>query len=162
MLIVGALVLLGGLLWLIVTAVLVRKDVTALKAELPQLRSEISAGQLDEATATSGEIAGHAHHAHSLTSGPAWWVAQEVPWVGEPVRSVRTIAAQSDLLGRDVLPGVLQVASNITADGLLSGNQVDLSRLVTAAPVLQHAAAAAQRATTQVSQLPRHTLRRQR
>ncbi len=153
-----AVALLGGVAWIVITALLVRKEVTALKAELPQLRSEVSDGQLDQAEATSKLVAQHAHRAHTLTSGPAWWVAQELPWVGQPVGSVRTIAAQSDLLGRDVLPGVLQVATNLTSGNLRDGNQIDLKQLVDAAPVLQRAASAADVATRKVSNLPQHTI----
>jgi hypothetical protein len=151
------LVLLTALAWLAVTALLLRSQVAALKRELPQLRQQIAAGQLDEAKATAAQLAGHARRAHGLTTGPAWWTASEIPWLGNSVSSVRVITAQSDLLGRDVLPGVLQLGTRLTSSSLRKGDTIDLTPLVAAAPVLHTAYTAASRATARVDALPRHT-----
>ncbi len=62
------------------------------------------------------------------------------------------------MLGHDVLPGVLELATNLTSGNLRNGNQVDLSQLTAAAPVLAHAETAATHATDVVSKLPHHTI----
>jgi hypothetical protein len=153
---IGA-VLVVGAAWLLITALLAHRELTSVKAELPKLRAALSAGEFDRADTIAHDLATHAHRAHELTTGPAWWIAGGVPWLGEPAQTARTIAAQSDRLGDGVLPGVLELAGKLTAHSLRHGDQIDMAVLRSSAPVLARAADAAGNATAAIEATPRHT-----
>src|SRR5699024_5487280 len=122
-----------------------------------ELRSALSAGQFDRADAIAHDLATHAHRAHELTTGPAWWIAAGVPWLGEPAQTARTIAAQGDRLGSAVLPGVLELADTLSTQSLRHGDQIDMGILRRSAPVLAHAAKEANTAVTAIRATPRET-----
>ena len=83
---------------LAVTALMVRGQITSIKSDLPQLRSAISDGQIDQAQATADDLAAHAKRAHDLTTGPAWWTAQYLPWAGDPGHPVATAERLHEVL----------------------------------------------------------------
>ena len=74
----GALLLMSGL-WIAVTATMARGQLTAVRADAHTLGSAISTGNWRGARATATDLAAHAHHAHQLTSGPAWALAAALP-----------------------------------------------------------------------------------
>src|SRR3978361_292396 len=90
--------LLGGLMvitaaWLVFTGIKARHELTAMKADLTQLRADISSGNLTQANAVAADLAKHAQRAHSLTTGPAWWTVSVIPGVGAPFRTARGIGS---------------------------------------------------------------------
>src|SRR4051794_34563946 len=98
----GLLIVLAGV-WLVVTGLLARRELTTVRAEVRSLRAQISAGQLDAAEATAGDLAKHADRAHGLTTGPVWATAAALPWAGTTFESARGIAASADSLAGSVL-----------------------------------------------------------
>src|SRR5690242_18836400 len=82
MLFVGTLILLSGA-WLAITGLLARNELETVRTEMHQLRAEISAGDLPGARATAASLAQHADRAHSLTTGPVWALAADLPAGGE-------------------------------------------------------------------------------
>jgi hypothetical protein len=152
-------VLLGvlGIAWLVVTALLARSQLNSVKSELPRLQSALSSGDFDQARAISQDLATHARRAHELTTGPAWWVSANIPVVGAPLDTARTIAAQGDVVGQRVLPGVLKLADELNGESLRNGNSINLAPLVSARPVLASSASAASAAAHTVDQTPKST-----
>jgi hypothetical protein len=158
----AVLILLGALLglgfvWLIVTAILVRSQVSSIKGDLPALRADISAGNLDGARAKAAEISSAAHSAHGLTSGPAWWVAAQVPWLGEPAQVVRGLTAQADAFGHGAVPGVLDLADKLGSGGFRHGASIDLGQLSATEPTLSKASGQAGNALQKIEALPDET-----
>ena len=151
------LVLLVGAVWLVVTALLARRELGAVRHELPALRRALSSGDYVRAGTIAHSLEGHARRAHELTSGPAWASAAALPWAGQPAETVRVLSTQSDRLGAKVLPGVLDMANQLSADTLRHGTDIDLTKLVRAAPVLDHAASAATTAAAAIIRTPTHT-----
>jgi hypothetical protein len=155
--VVAAVVVGAGLLWLIVTAFMVRSDVSAIKADLPALRSDISAGNLDGARSKAQDITSKAHTAHGLTSGPAWWLAGELPWIGDPAQVARVLTAQADVLGQSAVPGVLDLADQVSNGSFRNGTSVDVARLSAAEPAVSRASSLTSKSLTLVQSLPRKT-----
>ncbi len=108
---------------------MVRSDVQSIKNELTGLRADVSAGNLDAARADADSIASKAHTAHGLTSGPAWWTAAHLPWLGRPAEVVRVVTAQADSLGHNAVPGVLDLADEVSNGGFRNGKTIDLAKL---------------------------------
>lgn len=145
----GALVLVG-IGWVIVTGLLARSQLDAAKAELPKLRRALTNGDTAAAHRLAKDIRAHAERAHDLTTGPAWYVAAHVPLLGTPADTGRTIAAQVDLVGRDVLPRVLDLADRLSTMPRPKNSTIDLARFVALQPDLDSAAATAHRAARTV------------
>lgn len=156
MIVVGAPVVLA-VAWIIVTGLLARSQLQTVRAEVHQLRAQVAAGDLDAARATASEIAGHAGRAHWLTTGPAWAVFAGLPG-GQPLQTVRTMAAQIDTLSSDVVPQLVTASRRLDPASLrLSDGRVDLARIARAAPVLDRASAGMQHAVDAIQRQPAHS-----
>ncbi|WP_304050292.1 DUF4012 domain-containing protein [Jatrophihabitans endophyticus] len=150
----GGIIVLGGA-WLLVTGLLARSQLDDIRAEIGTLRTQISSGDLAAARSTSQAIAMHAHRASEFTSGPAWSIAAHVPAGGAPFRVVRDITAQSDVLGRSVLPTVITATHQLDPSSLRAPDgTIDLARIAAIAPKLNHADAAMTAATSSITRSP--------
>jgi hypothetical protein len=143
-----------GIAWVLVTGLLARRELDKARSALPRLRALAAQGQVAQAGALATDVGTHAHRAHRLTGGPAWWAAGALPWVGEPVRTVRGITASLDDLGRTALPGLASAAGELDPARLFSGGTVDVAALASAAPALRTAGAGLSRTRTDIAALP--------
>ena len=151
MVVIGGLILLTGV-YLLITAVLARRQLESVRDEVRTLRVQISAGDLDGARATARDITDHASSAHSYTAGPVWALAANLPDGGAPFDTVRTITAQVDVLGRDVLPQVITATRDLDPSSLRRPDgSIDLARIEAVAPQLDTADLAMGRATSRVA-----------
>ncbi|HEX8094470.1 DUF4012 domain-containing protein [Jatrophihabitans sp.] len=148
---------LAGLLWIAVTAALVRQQAQAGDQAVSRLRAAVSAADLPAARSAASSLTGHARSAHRLTTGPAWWAGAKVPWLGRPVRSIRGSAAQSDQLGSTVLMPLVDLAETLPPGGLVDHGSIRLRPLIDAAPVLQQAELHLRAGSQQVERLPSRT-----
>jgi hypothetical protein len=153
----AAVVLLAGALWLAVTAELARREAQATQQSVSRLRTALAQADLPAARTAADSVAAHARSAHRLTTGPAWWTAARIPWLGSPARSIRGCAAQADQLGSTVLTPLVRLADTLTLAGLLNHGSVRLQPLIDAAPVLRQAEFRLQAGSEQLDRLPRHT-----
>jgi len=112
MIVAGGVILLAGV-WLVVTGLMARSQLTRVRSEVHQLRAEISAGNLTAARATAADLAKHAHRAHELTTGPVWAIAAGVPAGGEPLSTIRGVTASLDELGRNALPQLISASDQL-------------------------------------------------
>ena len=144
--------MLASVLWVVVTGLVARSELEHARTELHQLRSAVSAGNLDRARSLATDIEHQAGDAHQLTSGPAWWVGSNLPALGTPLRTARTVALQADLIGRHALPGVLDLGSGLVhrsgAGG--TGGIVDVAAVRRAAVELARASSTVDRARAAV------------
>ena len=147
----AALALVGAaVVWIVVTGLLARSRLTTVRAELPKLRAALTSGDAAQARSLADRIAGETRSAHRLTTGPAWWVAANLPVVGSPLRTTRVLAAEVDRVGNGALPGVVQIAQQLSNGSLISGRTIDVSALARLAPTLRTAADSASTASTRV------------
>lgn len=132
-----------GVAWVVVTGLLARNRLDDARSRLAELRSAVVAGDTARARTVAAAIADDAHSAHALTSGPAWWVASNVPVLGSPLRTSRTLATEADRLGQDVVPGVVRLLQTVPSGATASLSSLDLDAIARATPQLQDAARAA-------------------
>lgn len=143
-----------GIAWVVVTGLLARQQLNEVRAELPQLRTALSNGDLPRARALATKIETQASRAHALSRGPAWWTAAHLPGLGDPLETARAISATADRVGNDVLPAVVQLAQQLDETSHQgSDSSVDLDQLARLAPTLNHAARAAHAANLQLRQI---------
>lgn len=147
-----------GAIWILITGLLARQQEQRLESRLRAAESLLAAGQLPAAESVARDIPALARRAHLLTTGPAWWLAAEVPFFGEPVHVVRASFAASDRLGTQGVPQLLRVAALLDPTKLrLAGNRIATEPLIQAAPQLASAAAAIDGASRGIDALPNHT-----
>lgn len=96
-------------------------DPAAAAGDLARLQSDIAAG-------------------HARTTGPAWWLASHVPWLGSPLDVTRMLADEGRILADQALPQIVAAATTLDPHQLrVAPDQVDLHRVVAAQPSLARA-----------------------
>ena len=153
----GTALLLAGV-YLAVTALMARSQLNAVRADVSTLSARLSAGNWPAARATADDLAGHAHRANQLTSGPVWALAAALPSGGEPLQTIRGITAGADSLGQSALPQLVSAAERLNPRTLRRPDgTVDTSRIAAVAPALTAASASVTRTTQAIRGLPQHT-----
>ncbi|MBC2906875.1 DUF4012 domain-containing protein [Streptomyces cupreus] len=138
---------LAGAAWITVTGLLARSELLNAQRDLATLRQSIM-GSPGSATPASPDkamrsAAAHAARAHKLTTGPAWYAASHVPFLGRPLSTVRGIAQAADQVAGDILPPMVHLAAKPPDAARRDGLPALLSTLRGRAPALDRAAQAA-------------------
>ncbi len=143
--------------WIVVTGLLARGALAQVRGEVPALRAQLTAGDVTAARHTADEIADHAAHAHTLTTGPIWAGAAGVPGA-DPIRSLRAITTQVDGFAHGALPDLLSATARLDPATLrLPDGRIDLARISAAAPALDRALAGVGTTRHAIATLPAHT-----
>jgi hypothetical protein len=155
--IVGGLVILG-VVWIAVTGYLARQQVHKLEARLQEVAALAAAGHLDQARQAGADIPSIANQAHRLTSGPAWWIAASVPYLGDPVEVFRGATGAGQAVGAHGVPDLLQLTTSLDPATLrTSGAHINTAPLVAAGPRLSSIAAELRAAVSKIDGLPHDT-----
>ncbi|MEV8250806.1 DUF4012 domain-containing protein [Microbacterium sp. NPDC076768] len=119
-----------------------------------QLKTTISAGDLESATPIAARIAANAASAHDLTSDPIWQAFGAIPWLGPNFRAVGEIAEIADNVSTDALTPLLEVAADFDLASLgFSGGAIDLAPFAEIAEPLGVANTALSTAQSEVRQI---------
>ena len=138
-----------GVAWIAVTGLLARSQLAQARAELPRLRQAVLDGRVDEARHLAERIGTQTRRAHSLTTGPAWWVGANLPVLGSPLQTTRIITAAGDQLGSIVVPTVARVSDEL-ARTRTGNSSIDLRPIENLAPEVHRAAGVLSRVTGRV------------
>ncbi|WP_411088533.1 DUF4012 domain-containing protein [Streptomyces sp. 061-3] len=162
---------LAGVIWIGATGLFARWELLAAQRDLDTLRHSVAPASApgspsDAASAPTSawereqvvrSAAVHAARAHRLTTGPAWYAAAELPFLGGPVRTVRGAADAADRLAGDVLSPLAGALPSSTSGGSGGGMAEALTTLEQHAPELVRAARVAAEVRADVHGLPRST-----
>ncbi|MEU2154396.1 DUF4012 domain-containing protein [Streptomyces sp. NPDC019396] len=148
--------------WLVVTGLYARSELLAARHDLEAMRSAMAGEQAtagghrgERAEAAAESAADHAAQAYGATTGPAWYLAARLPFVGAPLETVRGTTRAIDRLTGDVLPSVVGTVSRLSGHG--GSGRLDLAALRGSAPALEQAARHMARARAEAHGLPRRT-----
>ncbi len=154
----GGAVLGLSIAWILVTGLLAKQQLTKLQSQVSQVKFLVASGKIDQARHLAADIPTMARRAHQLTTGPAWWAAAQIPYLGDPIDVTRGTTVATERLGADAVPRLLDVASLIDPTKLRAhGNTIRLAPLEAAAPQLSDAASTIDRSAMQVDALPGDT-----
>lgn len=157
MLIAGGVIALCGI-YLVITALLARRELESVRADVSRMRAAISSGNLATARKAAVDLSTHANHADTLTSGPIWYLAAGIPAGGEPLRTVRGLTATVDSLSTSALPELVEASREIDPSRLRRADgSIDLAPIVSVSPQLSRAASAVEAANQDLAQLPADT-----
>lgn len=139
---VGALVVLalaGG--WL---ALQVYRAGTALRdaqATVSPLVDRVRAGDVSAVTAALPAVQDDLARARAAAGDPVWTVAQVLPWLGDQLRAVRTVAVALDDMVAAGAPALAALDDLLTVqDAPGTSGGIELSPLIDAAPLVRDAA----------------------
>ena len=105
------------------------------------LAGSLSSGDGAGARERLGDAQDEAARAAGSTVGPGWWLGAHLPWIGDDIDAVRTVAHVADGLASDALPGVLSSAEVLDPGELRPvDGRVDLQPLEDVAPAVVRAA----------------------
>ncbi|WP_329124939.1 DUF4012 domain-containing protein [Streptomyces sp. NBC_01353] len=157
--------------WIGITGWMARDELLAAQGDLNALRESLatavardgapavaagSAGESDQERLVRS-AADHAERAHDLTTGPAWYAVAQLPFVGEPFRTVRGVARASDGLAGDVLPPLVRAFPRLKAGAQAGGMSRVLSELERQAPAFDRAGRVAAGVQEDTRRLPGST-----
>ncbi|MGW7816913.1 DUF4012 domain-containing protein [Streptomyces puniciscabiei] len=154
--------------WISVTGLLAHHELRAAQDDLDALRTSVAtAATSHPATAAAAgapaesrqerlmrSAAEHAASAHELTTGPAWYTAAQLPYVGRPFETVRGIARLSDRLTGAVLPPLVQAVPRLSSGAHAGGIPHVLTELEAQAPAFTRAARIASEVQSDAHRLP--------
>ncbi|MGW5470783.1 DUF4012 domain-containing protein [Streptomyces chartreusis] len=157
--------------WIGATGWLAHSELLAAREDLDALRASVghsveggsrTAGAAGSPAASDQErlarsAAAHASRAHGLTTGPAWYTASRLPFVGGPFETVRGIADASDRLAGDVLPPLVRAVPRLASSAQAGGVPRALAGLEREAPEFARAARVAAEVRADARRLPRST-----
>lgn len=136
MLLVGLAVAFG---WVASRVVVSAVELARLEGSVHALVDGASAGDTAAVVAGARDLVAHADAAGAAASDPLWPVAEALPWIGDDVAAVRTLAVHAAAVGQALLP--LVDATSAGAD--IASELPDLhTKLATTAHVLADAEAA--------------------
>lgn len=149
--------MLGGL-WLAVTSVLAGKELSAVRADLVRVNRSLDLGQIEHAREIAATIPSRAHRAELMTSGPAWWLAGQVPWLGDPFKVTRGVTVSANRLGTTTLPVLVRLSSDLSPENLrVTTDSINLPAIEQAGPDVSRSARNIHRALDELSVLPHGT-----
>jgi len=125
--------------WLLWTGLRARTELDQARVATDQLRSALVSGDTAGAQRAIADATFHADQAHSLTSGPVWWSAASLPYIGNTAAAASAAAADVDQIAHHVLPGLVDVGRVLNPATLRSGSQIDLRAISAAAPAVSRA-----------------------
>jgi hypothetical protein len=126
--------------WVVTTGLIARHDDYQVRDELATLKTYLLKGDLPHAVALERHMQHQADRAHSLTTGPAWWGAAHVPYLGTPAKTARGATQIVAGLTHEALPDAVTARSTLDPKRLRVGDsQIDLAALDRVATALGHA-----------------------
>lgn len=151
-------VVFAGVAWIIVTGLLVRRETKAIQDKLSQVQTAISAGDVAQARTDAADLPSMVEHADELTSGPAWWVAAHVPYLGRPAEVARGVTSALSDFGSTAIPTLLSASTALDPNTIrVNGHTIAIDRLTRAAPLLVKASHDIQEVESQLTQLSSST-----
>jgi len=140
--------------WIGVTGWLARSELLAVQHDLSALRKSVTAAAergpaaaLAAGSAAESDqerllrsAAEHAARARHLTTGPVWYTAAQLPFLGDPLQTARGTAEAADRVTRDVVTPLVRAVPRLSAGAHAGGVPRVLTELESQAPAFQRAA----------------------
>lgn len=132
----GVFVVFFLLLFTVWQALTVRVALNDVAIRMTSMVDDLSQGRAKQAERHLAAAQEEASKAQRNTTGPVWWIASRMPWMGDDVTAVRTVASVADDLTEDTLPPLVEEGADFGPQALQPvDGRFDLERIAAAAPV---------------------------
>lgn len=131
--------------WLAHRADQVQKNLEAAADLLPELQSQVAAGDRDAAQASLDQLRGHTSEAHAAGTDPLWKAAAIIPAIGPNFAAITEVTvAADDVVSRAVAP-LLEKFDSLDWESLAPADgRIDVAPLQEVSPTLSAAASTVQ------------------
>lgn len=147
-------VVIGLGVWLVTDALRAADALEEARGDVQELQEQVRAGDSAAADKTLVQLQAHSSTAARSTTGPVWTLARSLPWAGQNVRAVQTVAGAVDDLAQNALPSLMQATTLVDPTALAPvDGRVDLAPLQEAAPAIVAADDAVQITAQQLDDL---------
>jgi hypothetical protein len=144
-----------AVVWIVVTGYLAARQAAQLQTRLQQVKLLVAQGHVEQARALAEDIPAMAHRAHRLTTGPAWWVGANIPYLGRPLEVIRGTVAAADSVGSVAVPKLVKLSEALNPSALrVSGSTIRTAPLIRARADLTEVAKLLDSADDAVDDLP--------
>ncbi len=131
-----------------------KSSLQAVASQLSAMTDSAASGDTAAAKSQLTAAAGNARTAYRNTRGPVWWAGEKLPFVGDDVTAVRTVADVANELTSDVLPDLVDAGSVVSSKALKPANgRIDLKAISDFAPALSRGASAIAASSARVDAL---------
>jgi hypothetical protein len=149
------LVLLTGLAWTGAKGLQAKGHLEAAAGLFLQLQQQIAGDDVTAAQGTLAALQAETTAARAATDGIGWSTSRHLPFVGDDLQAVRTVAVVLDDLASDGLPALLDVASGLDPRSLSPHHgRIDLTAVQSAAPRIATGLAVIRRARASITAIP--------
>jgi hypothetical protein len=150
----AVLMMLSGLAWTGTKGLQAKGHLEAAAGLLLQLQQQLSRPDVTAAEGTLAALQAETTAARAATDGIGWSTSRHLPFVGDDLQAVRTLAVVLDDLASDGLPALLDVASGLDPRSLSPEHgRIDLTAVQAAAPRIATGLAVIRRARTTIADL---------
>jgi hypothetical protein len=116
------LVFVTAAVYLAYLAMQVKDELESAKTSASATREAMLDGNVEAATTSANAAAAEVSSAKSRTHNPVWTVAAVIPWLGDPLDSVREMTDAVSDLANDVLIPTAELSDILNPDSLRSGD----------------------------------------
>ncbi|WP_291048100.1 DUF4012 domain-containing protein [Herbiconiux sp.] len=149
----------AGAVSVVTSAITVNSELADAKPLMSTVKDKVLNGQAASAQSDVDELKKHADKANEATTGPAWWLAEQIPGIGENLIAVRTITNSVSNVVDDAIVPAVALGDNLSpaifkpVDGA-----VNLAAIQTVLPVIESAGTALTGAKDSISALKTDSL----
>lgn len=145
------LLLAGAAAWVYSRASVVSQELKAASALIPQLKSAITADEVERAASISDELRNHTATARNTVNDPLWVLASAIPGVGDNFGAVSEVARSADDVAVLGVSPLVDIVRSLDWNKLVPGNSdVDYGGIQQAAPTIASAAHAVRESSSRL------------
>lgn len=137
-----------GAAWLATNAVSARSDLETTRDAAVRARTALLEGDTTSARSAASEAVDAATDARNSTNSPVWRIAEAIPYLGSPLKTVSDITDVIHGLAANVLEPAVNAGASLAPNQLIQGGRIDVQPLIDARPVLATTSVAAQNLNT--------------
>lgn len=134
--------------WLAVDVLTARSNLETTRDAASRARTALLDGDTAGARTAASEAVDAATRARNSSNSPVWRIAEAVPVLGSPLKTVGDVTDVIYGLAADVLEPAVEAGAGLAPNQLIQGGRIDVQPLIDARPVLARTSVAARNLDT--------------
>lgn len=142
-------------MWMCISSVLAKNSIERAVYVASSLQTTLKDGDTKATASSVDELADHIENAYGQTKQPIWWMAAQLPYVGQDVTAVRQAVSVMHDVAEGALPQLSQVLRTVDLKAIsVQGGTVRIPGLADAADDLEVVSSVVTRADADMQRVP--------